>query len=263
MNLDTTIDEYCTQLRRRQIEGSLPCARRTAEILRLIVTTQRYPDAAGLIQNVRDVGCRMQRASPVQLAIGNMIRRVLHIIREEQQQEEEEEISSSSPDPAVRSQAGLLSQAFRAGVAKMSRAVSLSNLLDQGLHVRLGEADDAASTVDDGDTESVAAGRRRSKGIPQWRNKHNVIEMINELIDELDNIGPQIAGQAVEHIHANEVILTYGMSDTTYYFLREASKKREFQVVVAEGAPRCERLGCIYMLPLSGAVEGCMSHRLM
>ncbi len=36
--------------------------------------------------------------------------------------------------------------------------------------------------------------------------------------------------QGVEHIHANEVILTMGMSDTTYAFLREASKKREFQV---------------------------------
>jgi hypothetical protein len=36
--------------------------------------------------------------------------------------------------------------------------------------------------------------------------------------------------QGVEHIHANEVILTMGMSDTTYAFLREAAKKREFQV---------------------------------
>lgn len=29
-----------------------------------------------------------------------------------------------------------------------------------------------------------------------------------------------------------------GMSDTTYYFLKEACKKRDFQVVVAEGCPR-------------------------
>ncbi len=32
-----------------------------------------------------------------------------------------------------------------------------------------------------------------------------------------------------------QVILTFGMSDTTFYFLKEASKKREFQVIVAEG----------------------------
>jgi translation initiation factor eIF-2B subunit beta len=34
------------------------------------------------------------------------------------------------------------------------------------------------------------------------------------------------------------VILTLGMSDTTFYFLKEAFKKRDFQVVVAEGCPR-------------------------
>ena len=32
--------------------------------------------------------------------------------------------------------------------------------------------------------------------------------------------------------------MTVGMSDTTFHFLKEASKKREFQVVVAEGCPR-------------------------
>lgn len=35
-----------------------------------------------------------------------------------------------------------------------------------------------------------------------------------------------------------QVILTCGMSDTTAMFLCEAAKKREFQVVVAEAAPR-------------------------
>ena len=43
--------------------------------------------------------------------------------------------------------------------------------------------------------------------------------------------------QAGDHIHANEVILTFGMSNTTRLFLQEAAKKRDFQVVVAEGAP--------------------------
>jgi hypothetical protein len=36
--------------------------------------------------------------------------------------------------------------------------------------------------------------------------------------------------QAVEHIHANEVILTFGYSHTTLLFLTEAAKKRDFQV---------------------------------
>lgn len=37
--------------------------------------------------------------------------------------------------------------------------------------------------------------------------------------------------QAGDHIHANEVILTFGMSNTTLLFLKEAAKKRDFQVL--------------------------------
>lgn len=42
--------------------------------------------------------------------------------------------------------------------------------------------------------------------------------------------GMGCCAQAVEHIHANESILTFGMSDTVLAFLLEAAKKRDFQV---------------------------------
>jgi hypothetical protein len=50
---------------RRQIEGSFQCAKRTAEIMRLLITTQRHPDAASLIEDVRTVGTKLQAAKPV------------------------------------------------------------------------------------------------------------------------------------------------------------------------------------------------------
>lgn len=59
------VEEYCTQLRRRQIEGSMPCAKRTAEIMREIVTRQRHTDADALIDDVRAVGHKLQAAKPV------------------------------------------------------------------------------------------------------------------------------------------------------------------------------------------------------
>ncbi len=44
--------------------------------------------------------------------------------------------------------------------------------------------------------------------------------------------------QALEHIHANEVILTVGRSHTVEQFLKAAAaKKRSFQVIVAECGP--------------------------
>lgn len=42
----------------------------------------------------------------------------------------------------------------------------------------------------------------------------------------------------LQRIHCSEVILTMGRSKTLLNFLSEAKKKRSFQAVVAEGAPR-------------------------
>ena len=46
-----------------------------------------------------------------------------------------------------------------------------------------------------------------------------------------------ITEQALDHIHSNEVVLTFGACRAVSSFLREAAKKRRFAVVVAEGAP--------------------------
>ncbi|KAI8470531.1 MAG: nagb/rpia/CoA transferase-like protein [Monoraphidium minutum] len=262
MQLSHLVEEYCTQLRRRQIEGSFQCAKRTAEIMRLLITTQRHPDAAALIEDVRTVGTKLQAAKPVELVIGNIVRRVLHMIREEEQEGGDDDDGAAKAHAEEEHQArsgarpGLLSQALRGpgGGRIFNRAVSLSNLLDQRPQplpdgplsaaaapppLPAGSSGGGAGGGGAGDEcGSEAGGRRRARGAPQWQHKQAVIEMLNELIDELDGIEAQIAHQAVEHIHANEVILTYGMSDTVLLFLKEASKKREFQVVVAEAAPR-------------------------
>ena len=44
--LNALVEEACTQLRRREIEGSFAAAKRTAELMRLLITTQRHADAA-------------------------------------------------------------------------------------------------------------------------------------------------------------------------------------------------------------------------
>lgn len=58
-------DEFIAQLRRRQIEGSLPCAKRTAEILRLLITKSRPSTPEALLEDVRTVGARLQAAKPL------------------------------------------------------------------------------------------------------------------------------------------------------------------------------------------------------
>ncbi|XP_062502223.1 translation initiation factor eIF-2B subunit beta-like [Corticium candelabrum] len=64
-----------------------------------------------------------------------------------------------------------------------------------------------------------------------------IIESIHELMEEIEISGHNIAMQALEHIHSNEVVMTCGHSRTVEAFLKEAARKRKFHVIVAESAP--------------------------
>jgi translation initiation factor eIF-2B subunit beta len=67
--------------------------------------------------------------------------------------------------------------------------------------------------------------------------KKSLVESIEVLRDEIETIDSQIEVQAIEHIHSDEVILTLGHSTTIENFLAVAARKREFHVLVADGAP--------------------------
>jgi len=62
-------------------------------------------------------------------------------------------------------------------------------------------------------------------------------EAIEEIIEELETADDQIAGYASDHIHSNEIILTYGPSVTVQKFLLKAASKRKFTVMHAESFP--------------------------
>jgi translation initiation factor eIF-2B subunit beta len=64
-----------------------------------------------------------------------------------------------------------------------------------------------------------------------------MIEAISEIINEIETSVKNIAAQSLEHIHANEVILTMGKSSTVEAFLKYAARKRKFHVIVVERAP--------------------------
>lgn len=64
-----------------------------------------------------------------------------------------------------------------------------------------------------------------------------VMEAIGEIMNDLEDLHKNIDEQASAHIHAGEVILTYSRSKTVESFLKAAAKKRQFQVIVCEGAP--------------------------
>lgn len=59
------VDEFVQQLRRRQVVGSTATAKRTAMILRVLVTKSRRSSPQGLLQDVLTTGMQMQAAKPL------------------------------------------------------------------------------------------------------------------------------------------------------------------------------------------------------
>ncbi|XP_005986624.1 translation initiation factor eIF-2B subunit beta [Latimeria chalumnae] len=189
--LSERIEAFLSELKRgRSQRGSGETARETVALLRKITSQARWANAGELMEIIRKEGHRMTAAQPSETTVGNMVLRVLKIIREEY---------------------GRL------------RGRSEESVQQESLHKLLtsGELSEDFKTV-----------------FPPL--KANVIEAINELLIELEGTTDNIAMQALEHIHSNEVIMTIGRSRTVEAFLKNANYKRKFHVIVAECAPFCQ-----------------------
>uniref|UniRef100_A0A8C7JC93 Translation initiation factor eIF2B subunit beta n=1 Tax=Oncorhynchus kisutch TaxID=8019 RepID=A0A8C7JC93_ONCKI len=173
------------------LRGSGEMARETTYLLRRITAQARWSSAGDLMEIIRNEGRRMTAAQPSETTVGNMVRRVLKIIREEY----------------ARSRGSSEETEQQESLHKLLTAGELSEETFREHFVHL---------------------------------KANVIEAINELLTELDGTTDNIAMQALEHIHSNEVIMTVGRSRTVEAFLKDAARKRKFHVIVAECAPFCQ-----------------------
>ncbi|XP_005343419.1 translation initiation factor eIF-2B subunit beta [Microtus ochrogaster] len=165
-------------------------ARETLGLLRRLITDHCWSNAGELMELIRREGKRMTTAQPSETTVGNMVRRVLKIIREEYGR----------------------------------------------LHGRTDESDQQESLH----KLLTSGGLSEDFSFHYAPLKSNIVEAINELLVELEGTTENIAAQALEHIHSNEVIMTIGYSRTVEAFLKEAARKRKFHVIVAECAPFCQ-----------------------
>ena len=83
-------------LKRRQIRESKPCAIATAHLMRRVVGAFKITDHARLIERVQQVGQRLTAAQPKEMAVGNVVRRVLGVIRDEVEEDRDGETSGMS-----------------------------------------------------------------------------------------------------------------------------------------------------------------------
>ncbi|TVY34775.1 putative translation initiation factor eIF-2B subunit beta [Lachnellula occidentalis] len=275
--VESSIENLISLLKRRQITNSRPCAVATAHLLLQVVAKFRWTNIDKLIKRIQDVGRRLIEAQPREMVVGNIVRRVLGMVRDEAKEDRNEDASDSASN----------SQSDRGASHSGGPPPTFSPL-------RFSTTDDSDSTEATGDDvfEGQSHGASRpplitshtsyapAGGLPPQKSmfqllsanpspastppgaqspqntsnlnatslahrittstkdlKAEVIEGIEEIVDELDQADDRIAAQSLEYIHSNEVILTHSSSKSVQKFLLEAAKKRKFTVIIAESYP--------------------------
>lgn len=239
------IENVVSKLKRQQIAGSHLVAVTTTLLYRFVVS--KWTNHSTLILAVKEVGRRLTAAAPTELVLGNIMRRVLHIIREESfnvmlQEEEDEGHDGSKRAPDVKG--GDASHVIKhkefshgdhvhfGASGSLGSSSGLFGMLADGYG--LGSSD--LNPSDTGST-SAEASVSANDHLNNYNLKPLVIEGIKELLEELEHVHSTIATQSLEYIHFNEFIMTLGQSRTVESFLKFAAKRRKFTVMVAEGAP--------------------------
>ncbi|KAJ5811795.1 hypothetical protein N7474_008096 [Penicillium riverlandense] len=207
--IDTSIENLISLLKRRQIRHSRSCATATAYLLLRVISACRTSDPVRLIERVQGVGRRLVAAQPREMVVGNIVRRVLGLIRDEAEDDRDAEFALSEASESQPQTPRALDVCF----PTRSQRPPLPS---------------TPGSVSPG-------GRGPGQGSKDVRAE--VLEGINEIIDELGQVDDQIAAYALDHIHSNEIILTHTSSTTVQKFLLKAAAKRKFTVIHAESFP--------------------------
>jgi len=261
---------------------------RTVELLRNLIGSTKWKDAAQLMNLLRGLGNELHTAGGFrEPAIGNVVRRIMCAVRDEVascEANDGKNESKGSRGTADESKSNMESinehEAVAGGFSKSQSSsagkrsgLSLASMLwahpqhvsiknprsssfdntsrRAGRSVRSDSFSSADSDVhmtqqqhqqqqckDDSQTCSSTSLFPPSFYVQRPHFRQTVMEIIQEIMGELEDLHRNIDDQATAHIHAGEIILTYGRSKTIESFLRmAAAKKRKFSVVVCEGAP--------------------------
>ncbi|MBW0567739.1 hypothetical protein O181_107454 [Austropuccinia psidii MF-1] len=229
------IESMCYRLQWRQLVGSHAAALETIKLLREVIASARFASFDQLCTHLVEVGDLLTKMAPKEFVIGNMVKRVIILIKEEYasafaayldshlKQIQNKPFDSQNPSTTSSSYCSTPRNGATFGD-------SVPRLLGQKLMMT--EADDEDQSDDNRVNEEHDFSTKSLSLKPIF------IEAVQELYDELDLVQEGVATQAPEHIHSGEVIMTFDYSRTVASFLQSAAKsKRHFTVIVSETAP--------------------------
>ncbi|KAK3377723.1 hypothetical protein B0H63DRAFT_223237 [Podospora didyma] len=225
--LEASTESLIYLLKRKQVTGD-ECANATARMLLQVVAKSKWHDVDQLLARVQSTGSRLARAAPHEPVIGNIVRRVLGLIRDEATEDRNaDEMSESVEDiqalsvpaspPPPRPHPGLIRTQTAGGSVVVSK--SMFNLLS------------VADTADLPTTTSTPMSQAQPASVSTLRSE--VIDGIEEIMDEISQADDQIATFADIQISPGDYVLVYQPTRTVEKFLVKAASKRRFTVFIA------------------------------
>lgn len=208
--IEVSIDSFIAKLKRRQISGSYIIALETLQLLKRFLSAARWNHVTDLISQIRELGNRLEKANPRAFSCGNVIRRILAVLRDEIEEDMRDSMNTNSSTNLAD---GVVTQAE-------PLIASMFNLLQK--------------------PEQSAQDFYETKVKTKTDFRQVVIQGIKDLIDEIKNIDDGIQQIAIDLIHDHEILLTpTPESKTVLKFLIRARERanRTFTVLVTEGFP--------------------------
>ena len=213
-------DDFRKKIRKKEYSSSTLVSIETAKLLKEIIEysidKKLVTYHEDLLNLIKHLGRSFIAMDQLQFSIGNIVKRILFIIREEVDK------LTSFRENNLDSQSNL---------KKLSNVTSL-NLLTDYKNIKMMTRKD--SKVEEEQEKKVSVSNIE-KITPEMKN--NILLNIEDLISELDLTTELINAKTNKHINENEVILTANHSDQLEDFFIECSKKKKFKVYIAESSP--------------------------
>ncbi|KAI4237952.1 MAG: hypothetical protein LQ349_001438 [Xanthoria aureola] len=239
--METSVESLVSLLRRRQIRGSRSCAIATAHLLRVVLRNIPDKDVTKLIDRVQRIGQRLAEAQPKEMAIGNIVRRILGLIRDEAEEDRDKEaggygeigtgIRNATSITPPEGQPGPTEKRSLLAPNTSTTAPAITSLFSP-VPLKGASSISTPGTQTPGEGSPIAAPLSSTSNTAQAL-RAEVVEGVQEIIDELNQADDQIAGYAIDHIHSSEVVLAYAPSMTVQRFILKAAAKRKFTVIHA------------------------------
>lgn len=134
--LEVLVEAFISKLKRRQVTGSYNVAIATCQFLMRVTSISRWNTANEFLGLIRGIGKRITESQPREFAVGNIVRRVLAIVRDEINIKNTTNDSTSDNAPVSASMFQLLITSNKEkdlGNVKINEKSDLRSIIIQGI----------------------------------------------------------------------------------------------------------------------------------